>query len=202
MKLYGTDVSGNCYKVRLMLALLGISYDPIPVSLPAMEHKSPEFLSMNPLGKIPVLDDDGLILRDSQAILIHLAGKAGARDWWPEETTGQAQVMQWLSFATNEMFNGCAIARAILKFKRDLDLDAAQKLARAALDVLEGHLADNQWLALDRPTIADIAVYPYAALVWEGDVSLAPYAALRDWFARIEGLAGYIPMEGLPAPTV
>jgi len=201
MKLYDARVSGNCYKARLMMSLLGINHETVAVNLANLEHKSPEFLAMNPLGKIPVLDDDGIIFRDSQAILIYLADKAGAHDWWPQNGRKQAEIMQWLSFAANEVFNGCAIARAILKFKRPLDLDAAQTLARTALDVLEGHLTDHDWLALDKPTIADIAVYPYAGLIWEGDISLAPYTAVRRWLARVESLPGYIPMEGLPAPT-
>jgi len=201
MKLYDTGVSGNCYKARLMLSLLGFDYECVPLNLVAREQKSPEFLAMNPLGKVPVLDDGGTIIRDSQAILVYLASKSGKTEWWPTNGTQQADIVQWLSFATNEMFNGCAVARAILKFNRSLDLEAAQKLARAALDVLEGHLADRDWLALNRPTIADIAVYPYAGLIWEGNISLSPYQAIRRWLARIESLPGYTPMEGLPAPA-
>ncbi len=201
MILYDTGVSGNCYKIRLMLSLLGLDYENVPINLVALEHKAPEFLAMNPLGKVPVLDDDGLILRDSQAILVYLATKTNSTNWWPADGTEQADVVQWLSFAANEMFNGCAITRAILKFNRPLELEAPQKLARAALDVLEGHLTTHDWLALNRSTIADIAVYPYAGLIWEGNISLAPYEAIRRWFSRIESLPGYTPMEGLPAPA-
>lgn len=200
MKLYGAEASGNCYKVRLFASLHGIDYEDVEVDLQKQEHKSSAFLELNPLGQIPVLDDNGTVLRDSQAILVYLAGKIGARDWWPEITDEQSEIIQWLSFAAREMFMGCAIARAILKFKRPLDLDAAQKLAVSSLDLLERHLSANDWLALDRPTLADIAVYPYAALVWEGKVSLAPYTAMRQWFNRIEALPGYRPMNGLPAP--
>ena len=201
MKLYDTGVSGNCYKARLMLSLLGFDYECVPLNLVAREQKSPEFLAMNPHGKVPVLDDGGTIIRDSQAILVYLASKSGKTDWWPADGAEQADIVQWLSFAVNEMFNGCAVARAILKFNRPLDLEAAQKQARAALDVLEGHLADHDWLALNRPTIADIAVYPYAGLIWEGHISLSPYQAIRRWLTQIESLPGYIPMEGLPAPA-
>ena len=201
MKLYDTGVSGNCYKARLLASLLDIDLHCEAVNLVNMDHKSPHYLTLNPLGQVPVLDDNGTIIRDSQAILIYLAGKSSARNWWPEDTTEQAEIMQWLSFAAREMFVGCAIARAILKFKRPLDLESAQALSIASLDVLEGHLAENDWLALDHPTIADIAVYPYAGLVWEGEVSLAPFGALRKWMKRIEALPGYTPMEGLPAPA-
>jgi len=201
MKLYDAGISGNCYKIRLMLSLLGLDHKLVPVNLPEQEHKSPEFLAMNPLGKVPVLDDGGTILRESQAILIYLADKSAAHEWWPQDGAQQAEIMQWLSLASNEMLHGCAIARAVCKFKRDLDLNAAQTLARTTLDVLDAHLATHDWLALNHPTIADIAIYPYAALAREGEVSLAPYAAVRRWFTRIESLPGYTPMEGLPAPV-
>ena len=197
MKLYDMALSGNCYKVRLMLALLGLDYDSTPISLRAGENRTPEFLSMNPLGKIPVLDDDGFVIRDSQAILLYLAAKYGGPKWWPGEAAGQGEVMQWLSFAANEMWHGCAIARAIPKFNRQGDHAAAQAIARATLGILEGRLKGHDWLALGRPTIADVACYPYAALVWEGDVPLDPYAAVRTWFKRIRGLPGYVGMEGL-----
>ena len=197
MKLYDMALSGNCYKVRLMLALLGLDYDSRPISLRAGENRTPEFLSMNPLGKIPVLDDDGFIIRDSQAILVYLAAKHGGLQWWPDDAAGQGEVTQWLSFAANEIWSGCAIARAIPKFNRQGDLAAAQAIARAALAILEGRLRDHDWLALGRPTIADIACYPYAALVWEGGVRLDPYAAIGAWFKRIRELPGYVGMAGL-----
>jgi len=201
MRLYDTAVSGNCYKARLLLSLLDIKYECVAVNLANMEQKTAEFIAMNPLGKVPVLDDEGTIMRDSQAILIYLAGKADAEQWWPRNSVEQANIMQWLSYAANEMFNGCAIARAAIKFKRPFNYEAAQKIALAAFDLLEQHLTDHEWLALDHPTIADIAIYPYAALVWEGNISLTPYPAVRAWFRRIESLPGYVPMEGLPGPV-
>lgn len=197
MKLYDMALSGNCYKVRLMLALLGKDYTSAPINLRAGDNRTPEYLAMNPLGKIPVLDDDGFVIRDSQAILVYLARKYGGDDWWPEDAEGQGEVMQWLSLAANEMLNGCAVSRAIPKFNRPGDLPAAQAIARTALGILEGRLKDNDWLALGRPTIADVACYPYAALVWEGGVALDPYPAVRAWFKRIAALPGYVAMEGL-----
>jgi glutathione S-transferase len=197
MKLYDMELSGNCYKVRLLLALLGRKFDSVPMNLKAGEHKTPEYLAINPMGKVPALDDGGFVIRDSQAILVYLAGKYGAGKWWPDDANGQGEVMQWLSLSANEMINGCAIARAIPKFKRPGDLPAAQAIAKGALSILEGHLAKHDWLALGRPTIADIACYPYAALVWEGEVPLDPYPALRAWFKRIKALPGYVGMPGI-----
>lgn len=197
MKLYDAVLSGNCHKVRLMLSMLGRDYETVPVDLTKREQKTPEFLALNPLGKVPVLDDGGVVIRDSQAILVYLAGTYGDTTWWPADARGQGEIVQWLAFAANEMWLGPAVARAIIKFKRDGDLATAQGHARDALSILEGRLKDHDWLALGRPTIADLACYPYAGLVWEGGVALDPYPALKAWFKRIEALPGYVAMEGL-----
>lgn len=197
MKLYDAAASGNCHKVRLMLALLGRAYETVAVNLPDQEQKTPAYLAMNPLGQVPVLDDDGYVIRDSQAILVYLARKYGGDDWLPTDAADLGEVMQWLSFSANEMINGAAMARALVKFKRQGDLELAQTKARAALAILDGRLADNDWLALGRPTIADIACYPYAGLVWEGRIDIDAYPALKPWFARIEALPGYVGMDGL-----
>ena len=197
MKLYDTVLSGNCHKVRLLLSILGRDYETVPVDLLAREQKTPEFLALNPLGKVPVLDDGGQVIWDSQAILVYLAGKYGGDAWWPGDPRSQGEIMQWLALAANEMWHGPAMARAIIKFKRDADLEVAQANARDVLGILEGRLGDHDWLALDRPTIADMACYPYAGLVWEGGVTLDPYPAVIAWLERVEALPGYAGMEGL-----
>ena len=199
MKLYDNAVSGNCYKVRALLSLLGLDYDAARVDLVAGEQKTPAHLGLNPVGKIPLLEDDGLVIYDSQAILVYLARRYGDDDWLPADAAGLAEVAQWLSFSANENWHGPAIARAIIRFGRDADLDTAQAAAEKALAILEGRLAGHHWLALDRPTIADITCYPYAALAGEGGVARAPCAALGAWFARLQALPGYVAMEGLGA---
>lgn len=197
-KLYDFTLSGNCHKIRMMLSLLDLEWERVPLELPKGEQKRESFLALNPMGKLPVLEDDGLVLRDSSAILVYLARRYGRADWYPDDAAGMGQVQQWLSLAVNEVFNGLAIARAIVIFKRPLDPEPAKALAGNVLTLLEAHLRKNDWLALGRPTVADIACYPYAALVEEGNVSLAPFGAVRAWFERIEALPGYVAMPGLP----
>jgi glutathione S-transferase len=197
MKLYDAAVSGNCHKVRMLLSMLGIEHEVVAVSLPEKEQKTPEHIARNPLGTVPVLQDGDVTIYDSQAILVYLAGKHGGESWLPGDAAGQASVQQWLSFAVNELWNGPAIARAKLRFNRDVDLPRAQTLAAEALTILDGRLAQRDWLALDRPTIADIACYPYAALAEEGEISLTPYKAVDAWFKRIKALSGYVGMPGL-----
>lgn len=200
LKLYDTPVSGNCHKVRLFLSLLGIEHEITPVNLLEGEQKTPAYLTINPLGKVPVIDDDGTIIWDSQAILVYLAKKYGDADWYPDDAEGMGAVQKWLSFAANEMWAGPAIARAIVKFKRNIDPVLPIKNSIAALTVLDGWLSDHDWLACDRPTIADIAVYPYAAMVWEGNVDMSPYDALNEWIRRIEALPNYVGMMNMPRP--
>lgn len=198
--LYDFDLSGNCQKVRMLLSFLRLEYEKINLSLPDLEHKRPAFRELNPLQKVPVLIDDGLVIRDSSAILVYLAQHYGGADWHPESAADQAEIQQWLSFSVNEVFNGLAMLRAIVIFGRDFDLKTARAYGDVALDMLELRLTDHDWLALDRMTLADIACYPYAALVYQGNISLEPYPAVRRWFQRIESLPDYTTMPGLPYP--
>ena len=198
MKLYDFTLSGNCQKIRMMLAMLGIEYETQTISLLDKEQFSPEFLAINPFHKVPVIDDDGFVLRDSAAILIYLARKYGKSDWHPDDPAEIAEIQQWLSFSVNEVFNGFAMARALIIFKREGDHAAVVELSRQALDVMEQRLKDHDWLALDRITVADIACYPYTALIEEGHVPLDPYPGIRAWIKRVEALPGYVAMPGLP----
>jgi glutathione S-transferase len=201
LKLYDAPISGNCQKVRLMLSILGVEYEKIPVSLPDGEQKTPEYLAINPVGKVPAIDDDGVQIWDSQAILVYLAGKYGNADWYPDDAEGRGHVQKWLALAANEMFNGPAIARAMIIFKREGDQSVPKKAAEATLSILNGWLENHEWLACDRPTIADIAVYPYAALAWEGNVDMSAYPAMNAWIKRVEALPGYVGMKNMPRPA-
>lgn len=197
MKLYDLELSGNCYKIRLFLSLMNVKYELVPVDFMAGQHKSPEFLQLNPFGQIPILEDDDLILRDSQAILVYLAKKHGGEAWFPSDAAGMAQVTQWLSTAANEIARGVADARLSKKFGFAIDLDAAQKKAESILNLIEQHLKQYQWLVLNRPTIADIACFPYIALAPEGGVIIDKYPAINQWCDRIKKLPLFIEMPGI-----
>ena len=197
MKLYDLELSGNCYKIRLFLSLLDIKYELVPVDFMNGQHKSPEFLQLNPLGQIPVLEDDDLVLRDSQAILVYLAKKHGGEAWFPSDAVGIALVTQWLSTAANEIARGPNDARLSKKFGFAINLDAAQQKAESILSIIEQHLTKYQWLALNRPTIADIACFPYIALAPEGGVILDKYPAIIQWCDRIKKLPRFIEMPGI-----
>lgn len=197
MKLHQHPMSGNCYKVRLMASLLGVDVALVPVDLMNGEQKTPAFRALNPLGQVPVLEDDGVLVRDSQAILVYLARRYGGDAWLPEDAAGLAEVMQWLSFSAREMLEGPALARALVLFKRTDDPEPVGKRARRALAVLDDRLKHHPWLALDRPTVADVACYPYAALAHQGNLDMSELDGLLGWFARMQGLPGYIAQKGV-----
>ncbi|WP_312922209.1 glutathione S-transferase family protein [Stutzerimonas nitrititolerans] len=193
MKLYDLEASGNCYKVRLFAALASIELEKVPVDFLNGAHKQPPLSDMNPLGQLPVLEDGAQVFRDSQAILVYLAGAYGGLAWWPAHPQGQAEIVQWLSFAANEVQHSLCAARLVQKFGYDLDQAAALAKAPAVLALLDAHLQRHDWLALGRPTIADCAVYPYVVLSPEGGVELEPYSHVARWMKRMEELPGFLP---------
>jgi glutathione S-transferase len=197
LKLYDLEPSGNCYKVRLMCALLRVPLEVVPVDFLAGAHKQSPLIDLNPFGEIPIFVDGDVVLRDSQAILVYLARNWGGEGWLSTEPAPMADVMQWLTVAENEIARGPGDARLHDKFGVKLDVRAAREKAARILGLMEAHLARQQWLALDRPTIADIACMPYVALSHEGGISLEPYPAVKAWVERVKALPGFIPMPGL-----
>ncbi|HJV53354.1 MAG TPA: glutathione S-transferase [Noviherbaspirillum sp.] len=197
MKLYDLELSGNCYKVRLFAALAQIPLEIVAVDFLAGEHKQQPLIELNPWGEIPILVDGGVVLRDSQAILVYLAARYAGETWLPRDAAGMAEVMQWLSTSANEVQNGPASARLVDKFGYAIDKADTLKRSARILPLLEAHLARHQWLALERPTIADCAVFPYVALAPEGGVSLSDYPNIRQWLNRIKALPHFLSMPGV-----
>jgi len=202
LKLYDLDRSGNCYKVRLLLSVLGLEYERVPTDSTAGETQTPEFKRLNPRGQIPVLMDGATVIWDSMAILIYLTRRYGEEHWLPRDALGEARVMQWLAVSENELLYGLARARVTVRFHRPFDLELCHRDAKPGLDAMEQRLGGHTWLATDMPSIADIACYPYVALAEEGRFSLAPYPAVRAWLKRVEGIRGWVPMIEKPGDTI
>lgn len=201
IKLHGLDISGNTYKVKLFLHLLNIEYEFITIDIPNKEHKSEVFLQLNPRGEFPVLEDDSVVVWDSQAILVYLAKKYATqlnqKHWYPQQAVAMAHITQWLSVANNDIFLSLGKARSMLKFGHTGDLDLAQKQGITILQRIERHLSERHWLATDQPSIADISCYPYIALCEEGNISLDGYTHIHQWFRRIQSLNDYVNMPGI-----
>ncbi len=194
MELYDLELSGNCYKVRLFLALIQQPYTLRPVDFLEGEHKNDKSIKRNVFGEIPVLVDGDLILRDSQAILVYLARKFERTDWYPTTSADEAKVVQWLMVAESEIARGPNDARLHDKFGYPLNIDLARSKSTRILNILNKHLVDRDWLELDRPTIADLACFPYVALSHEGGISLEPYPAIQSWIERIKALPNFVSM--------
>jgi glutathione S-transferase len=197
MKLYDLELSGNCYKVRLFAALAQIPLDIVAVDFLGGAHKKAPLIELNPWGEIPILVDGKVVLRDSQAILVYLATRYAGETWFPRDAVGMAEVMQWLSTAANEVQNGPAAARLVDKFGYAIDKADTLKRSARILPLLEAHLAGHLWLALERPTVADCAVFPYVALAPEGGVSLGDYPNIRQWLGRVKALPNFLAMPGV-----
>ena len=199
VKLYGDDISGNCYKARLMLSLLNLDYEWINIDLTSGAHKSPEYLAMNPFGQVPLLIDGTTQLPDSQAILVYLARQYGGESWLPIEPLPMAQVIRWLSIAAGEVNQGPASARLHYLFgpRMNINIDRATQKSEFILNQLEQHFSQRTWLEFERPTIADVAVFPYVALAREGKINLDAYPQVLAWIDRVKQLPGYIPMVGV-----
>lgn len=197
MELYDLELSGNCYKARLFLALIDQPITLRPVAFLDGEHKTPEFMDRNSFGEIPILIDGGLVLRNSQAILVYLARKFDRRDWHPTGAREEAEIQQWLMVAENEIARGPNDARLHDKFGYDLDVTAARSASARILGIMNEHLSTREWLARDRPTIADIACFPYVALAHEGAVSLEVYGSVRAWVDRMKALPNFLSMPAI-----
>jgi glutathione S-transferase len=196
-KLYDLELSGNCYKVRLLANLLGVPLQIVPVDFLAGEHKKPPLVTLNPFCEIPIFQDGEVVLRDSQAILVYMARKWGGESWLPTDPVGLACVCEWLMTAANEIARGPNDARLHDKFGYQLDVDLARSKARRILGLLEAHLSNRPWLALGRPTVADIACMPYVALGHEGGVPLDDFPSIRAWIDRTKALPGFISMPAI-----
>ncbi len=205
MKLYDYELSGNCYKVRLLLNILGITYETRTVDFyPGREHKSPELMQLNPLGQLPIVEDGGQVLRDAQAILTYIAVKYDASgQWYPVTVPEQlGQVAQWLAFADSITATASA-ARLHDTLFYELDIGAARAGAHLLFRILDEHLwfaeqSGQSWICPgDHPTIADIACFPYVILSEEGGVSRQDYSAIRRWCDRVKRIPGFVPMSGV-----
>lgn len=195
--LYGTPLSGHTHRVELLLLMLALPY--IYIEAPAAVRNSAEFLQLNPLGQIPVLIDGELILSDSNAIMIYLVKKyAPGSGWLPEEALAAAEIYRWLSIAAGEVRYGPATARGIKQWEWPGDLNIACDIAGKLLRFMDRHLTGRRFLALDQPTIADLACYSYIAHAPEGGISLAEYPEVRTWLNEVEALPHFKSMPDLP----
>jgi glutathione S-transferase len=196
--LYDHPRSGNCHKVRLLLSMLALPCQSVFVDVLAGLNHGTWFDQINPKQQIPVLVDDGFVIQDSQAILVYLA-RAYDSQWFPDSPREAGQIVEWLSFAAKEVANGLQASRLFYIADEGIDIKSAQLEGARALATLDRHLVKRRWLCLDRPTIADLACFPYVGLAREGRLPLDAHPQVMAWIKRLVDLPGYVSMEGLPS---
>jgi glutathione S-transferase len=197
VRIHSFPLSGHSHRVALFASLAGINHELITVDLGNGAHKQEPFLSMNPAGQVPVIEDGDTVISDSNAILVYLARKY-APAYMPTDPVGEAEVQKFLTLAAGELAFGPAAARLINVFKAPLDKDFTHATAAKVLGKLDAHLEERTWLVGESPTIADVAIYSYTAHAPEGDVSLEGYPNVRRLLSHIEGLDGFVPMVSTP----
>ncbi|WP_437965870.1 glutathione S-transferase [Sorangium sp. So ce260] len=196
IRLYRHPLSGHSHRVELLLSLLRLPFELVDIDLKNGAQRTPEFLSKNAFGQVPVIEDGDLTLADSNAILVYLATRYDPSGrWLPRDAVAAASVQRWLSVAAGRLFAGPGTARLANVFGIKLDHERARAIAVELFAVLDKHLATPRFFTGDAPTIADIAMYTYTAHAPEGGVSLDPYGHLRAWLARVEDLPGFVPMK-------
>lgn len=197
MKIYGDIYSGNCYKLKLICALLGIEHEWIPVDILRGETREDHFLALNPVGQIPIcVTDDGQTLTESNAILYYLAQGS---DLWPTDRLAQTRVLEWQFFEQYSHEPTIAVARFIVVYQglpddRRREYEAKLKGGYRALDLMERHLKDQRFLVGQTCSIADISLFAYTHVAEEGGFDLSSYPAIGAWIASIQQLPGYLAM--------
>jgi glutathione S-transferase len=204
--LYSMQRSGNCYKVRLAMAQLRMPYRLVEVDILKGETRTPEFLAMNPDGRVPLLEAaPGRFLPESNAILWYIAGGTPLA---PEDRIDRAEALQWMFFEQHSLESTIGAAWfwvTLIKGGRELQRHAVEDwLERGyqALRVMETHLETHDFFAADRYTIADIALYAYTHIAHECDYDLSSFPALQAWLRRIADQAGHVDMAFNPAEAV
>jgi glutathione S-transferase len=196
MLLYDSGVSGNCYKVRLLLALLGLDYERRELSVVDRSNRTEVLGDLNPGLRVPTLVlDDGRPLGESGAILNYLAE---GTEYIPEGVYDRAKMLQWMFFEQYSHEPYVAVPRFWLTKGIEVDpetLAERQRVGYLAFDAMESHLAGHDYLAAERYTLADIALYAYTHVAHEGGFDMSPYSAIAAWVDRVAAQPGHVPID-------
>ncbi len=198
MRLYNSQVSGNCYKVRLLLTLLGIPYERVELDVIDRSNRREVLGGKNPALRVPTLElDDGGHLAESNAILWYLAD---GTPYVPADPLERARVLQWMFFEQYEVEPNVAVARFWVSIlgeqeKYAAELESKWSAGNRALAALDEHLAGREWLVGDGYSIADISLYAYTHVADEGGFDLGQYPAVGGWLVRVAARPGHVPIE-------
>lgn len=202
--LYDFELDENCYKVRLLLSVLGLSYRKVAVNMvPGCEHLAPALMALNPRGSLPILVDGKFVLSKAEAIMTYLARAYDTGNTWlPVEPKAHGAVAMWLQFATRDL-HVAFLARRLAMFDVSGDEVALGLAARRAFRLMEDHMTAREfdrtaWFVGDNPSLADLALFPAIALSRDFGIEHEAYPALRRWMRRVRTIPGFMTMPGIP----
>jgi glutathione S-transferase len=204
IRVHATKASINGYKVRLLLALLRKPYELVELDMYAGEHKREPFLSLNPFGQMPALTDGDFHIADSHACLVYLARKYDATNTWlPVDAEGEAKVAEWLSKSANEVHQGPWMKRAKIRRPDAIKLSNEEIDARCdhILKLMDAELGKREWLALGRPTIADISCFGPISMLKVSGYDTDRWPNITRWMQRIKALPSAHDIDGNPFPA-
>jgi glutathione S-transferase len=202
IRLHGTLASINTYKVRLLLKILGVPFELVEIDMYDGEHKREPFLTLNPFGQMPAMEDGDFVIADSHACLVYVARKYDdSGHWLPPDAESEAKVAEWLSKSANEVHQGPWMKRA--KIRRPDAIKVADEEIDARCDhilgIMDRYLAGRDWLALEQPTIADVSCYGPISMLDVSGYDTGQWPEIRAWMRRISALPGAIDIDGNPA---
>jgi glutathione S-transferase len=202
--LYDFELDEDCYKVRLALAVLGLSYRKVAVNMvPGREHLAPALLGLNPRGSLPILADGDIALSEAEAIMTYLARAYDGRNTWlPADPKAHGLVAMWLQFAIRDL-HAAFLVRRLSMFDDPGDEVALGLAARRAFRLMEDHMTAREfdraaWFVGDKPSLADLALFPAIALSRDFGIEHEAYPALRRWMRRVRTIPGFVTMPGIP----
>src|SRR5690554_2633429 len=198
IRLHSTMGSVNGYKVRLFLSILDLEYELVDVDMYGGEHKREPFLSLNPFGQMPALQDGDFTIADSHACLVYLARNHASGTWLPSDAAGEAEVAKWQAKSANEVHHGPWMKRAKIRRPDAITLADEEIDARCdrILALIDARLEKHDWLALEFPTIADISVFGPVSILKTSGYDTDRWPALTRWLERIRRLPRAIDIDG------
>ena len=201
IRLHTTMGSINGYKVRILLSMLELAYERVEIDMYGGEHKRQPFLSLNPFGQMPAMQDGDYTIADSHACLVYLARKYDKSNrWLPVDAEGEAKVAEWLSKSANEVHQGPWMKRAKIRRPEAIKLSDEEIDARCdhILKIMDGQFASRQWLALGRPTIADVSCFGPISMLKVSNYDTDKWPNVTRWMADFRKLPGAIDIDGKP----
>jgi glutathione S-transferase len=201
IRLHATMASINAYKVRILLSILDLPYERVDIDMYGGEHKREPFLSMNPFGQMPVLQDDDFTIADSHACLVYLARRYDDTSrWLPADARGEARVAEWLSKSANEVHQGPWMKRAKIRRPDAIKLSDEEIDLRCdyVLRIMDEQLDERDWLAGPQATIADVSCFGPISMLKVSGYDTDRWANVTRWMNRVKALPGAVDIDGAP----